>query len=128
MKKPGSRSKGERGNKEKRKDIRFFSQLKARYILKGEEGGWKECTIINISRNGLGITFAIRENLSAGSSVHIETFPPGQMEPMKVEGEVRWFEPLSSGGFICGIKLTEKLNKNKFERLMPDASRKKKKT
>ena len=91
----------------------------------GEEGGWKECTIINISRNGLGITFFIQENLKAGSSVQIETFPPGQMEPLMVEGEVRWFETLSSGGFICGIKLTEKLNQDKFEGLIPDASGKK---
>jgi hypothetical protein len=35
--------------------IRFFSQLKARYITEDKEKDWEECTIINVNRKGVGV-------------------------------------------------------------------------
>ena len=57
-------------------DRRRFRRLKAemngRYFLEEKEGEWKQCTIININREGMGITFLTQEKIDVGSIIHLE--------------------------------------------------------
>lgn len=100
--------------KDKRKSIRFFSQLKAQYFLKGKKGNGEECTIINISQKGMGVKFHTPEKINIGSIVHLKTFVSTEMEPFSVKGVLRWFEPLKGGKSVGGIELAEELDRDRF--------------
>ena len=101
----------------KRKSIRFFSQLKAKYFINGGEKDLKECTIINVSREGMGLTFLTREKIDIGSTIHLETFAPTEIEPINVEGVLKWLELLMGNNFIGGIELTESLDESNLSGL-----------
>ena len=101
----------------KRKSIRFFSQLKARYFINDGEKDRKECTIINVSREGMGLTFLTREKIDIGSTIHLETFASTEIEPINIEGVLRWLELLMGNNFIGGIELTESLDESKLSGL-----------
>jgi len=103
--------------KERRNFIRFFSQLKARYLLKGAGQDWQECTIININRKGMCLKFNTTEKIEVGSIITLETFIPSEMESIIVEGRVKWFHPLMGGHGIGGIDLTDEIAQEKFAEL-----------
>lgn len=66
--------------------IRFFSQLKGRYVLEDKEGDWEECTIINTNRKGMGIKFHTREGINIGATIHLEIFVSTEFESLNVTG------------------------------------------
>ena len=99
---------------EKRRFSRFPSQLKARYFVKEEERSWEDCTIINISRKGMSIKFLARGKINVDSIIHLEVFVPTEIEPIIVEGVLKWFEQLKEGNSIGGIELKEVLAEDKF--------------
>ena len=98
----------------KRKSIRYFSQLKAQYFLEREKRNGEECTIINISQKGMGVKFHTPEKINIGSIVHLKTFIPTEMEPVNIKGVLIWFEPLIGGKSIGGVELAEELDGDRF--------------
>ena len=97
-----------------RKSIRFFSQLKAHYFLKGKKETGEECTIINISQKGMGVKFHTPNPINIGSTIHLKTFIPTEMEPVSIKGVLVWCEPLSGGQSIGGVEFVEGLDRDKF--------------
>ncbi len=65
--------------------------MKAQYLLEGDKD-WKECTIINISREGMGITFQTREKISVSSTIHLRILMPAESAPINIKGILKWIE------------------------------------
>jgi len=102
---------------ERRKSKRFTINLKARYFLKGSKGNWEECTVINISHDGAGLEFYTSEKIVVGSTLFLEIFVPKVIEPINVEGVLRWVKQ-GKRDFIGGIEVTSKSDKDKVEVLI----------
>jgi hypothetical protein len=88
---------------DRRRFKRFDTQRKARYFLKEGSGCWKECTIINISRKGLGILFRTHEKIQVGSTILLRAFFSAETESISVIGMVRWIRKRKND-FIGGIE------------------------
>lgn len=95
---------------EKRTFVRFLIRLKARYSLKEKDDEWEECTILDCSRNGLGVEF--NKQVSLDSTIHLAIHLPKESEPISVKGILKWIKQ-SKNRFIGGIELTEILDENK---------------
>ena len=87
---------------ERRKTARFITKLKAQYRLKDEED-LKECTIINVSREGMGITFQTRDRIKVDSTIHLRIVLPENPKTVEVIGKLRWIEERADN-FIGGIE------------------------
>lgn len=95
---------------DRRKYKRFPTQLIARYLRENEEE-WKNCTVINIGRGGLGITVYVREKIPMDSSLQLEIIVPAKKEPIKVTGILRWImEQEEEMSFMGGIEFTKILD------------------
>jgi len=100
----------------KRNYIRFFSQLKAQYAIKERMGQLEECTIMNVSRKGMGIKFHTDNTISPGSTIHVEIPVPSKSERMKVTGLLKWTG--KEGNYIIGgIELTKELDEEMLAKL-----------
>jgi hypothetical protein len=87
----------------KRVFSRFDTQLKSQFLLKGKGGNLKACTVLNISRKGMGLQFHTSEMISVGSSIHLQITVPASIEPFSAEGTVKWINQKDSE-FIGGIE------------------------
>jgi len=96
----------------KRKFKRFKTHLKSQFFL--QKGGKysEECTIIDISREGIGIEFQSDKKIDAGSTLHLEIFVPTESEPISVTGILKWIKQRNGG-----IKLIQILDENKWTKL-----------
>ncbi|KPJ56526.1 MAG: hypothetical protein AMJ42_05220 [Deltaproteobacteria bacterium DG_8] len=101
---------------ERRRFSRFETQLKAKYFIKERKGGWEECTIIDISRNGMKIRFHTCEKIIVNSTVHLEIYVPKELEPIYIKGILKRVKKEESD-FIGSIELTEVLDENKLAKL-----------
>lgn len=100
------------GGLEQRVHIRFSTRLKGRYFIKERGKAWGKCTVFDISRKGMGITFHTAETIPVGSTVNIEIDVPTELEPMSVKGTLRWVKPVDNES-VGGIELTEVLDEIK---------------
>ncbi|MBW1855920.1 MAG: PilZ domain-containing protein [Deltaproteobacteria bacterium] len=87
----------------KREFSRFDTQLKAQFFSKGNGRDVKTCTVLNISRNGMGLQFHTPETIRLGSPIHLEITVPAAPEPFSAEGTVKWINQKDSE-FIGGIE------------------------
>ena len=87
----------------KRAFSRFNTHLKAQFLLKEKRGMGRACTVLNISRKGMGLQFHTPEKISVGSSIHLEINVPASQEPFSAEGTVKWTNQTESK-LICGIE------------------------
>ncbi len=85
----------------KRRFGRFSAKLKAQYLVEGEKE-WKECTVINLSREGMGITFQTSEKIEVGSTIHVRIHMPTDSQPINIKGILKWIEQRGDD-FIGGI-------------------------
>ena len=94
---------------ERRKFKRFDTQRKARYFLREGSRCWKECTIINISRKGVGILFPTHEKITMGTIILLKMFYSDEKEPTSVIGMIRWMRKRKNGciGGIESIKVLD---------------------
>ncbi len=72
---------------DRRKYKRFPTKLIARYLSENEEE-WKNCTVINIGRGGMGITVYVREKIPMGSSLQLEIIVSGSIEFTNILDEI----------------------------------------
>ncbi len=96
--------------------IRFFSQLKARYFAEDKEKDWKECTIINVNRKGMGVKFHTRERINEGSTILFEISVPSELEPVQATGILKWINE-GENYFVGGIEFPELLDEDTFAKL-----------
>ena len=86
---------------EKRRFGSFPTKLKAQYLMEGEKE-WKECTIINMSREGMGITFQTSEKMEVGSTIRVMIDMPTESQTINAKGILKWIEKRGDD-FIGGI-------------------------
>jgi hypothetical protein len=91
---------------DKRKFKRFSIDLNAKYLLGGKRREWKGCSLINISREGIGIEVYLRERIRIGTTLEIEIIVPAKEKPIKAMGILMWIKKLKEKiDFVGGIKL-----------------------
>ena len=88
---------------------RFDTQLKAKYFLKERNESWGECTVIDVSRKGMGIIFTTREKINVGSTVLLEIAVPTVSNPVHVIGILRWIRR-KGNDFVGGVESTKLLD------------------
>lgn len=93
---------------DRRKFKRFPVQLSARYLVSSEKE-WFNCTIINISRDGMGIEVRLQESIPRGLILKFKIIIPKKVEPIETSGILRWSKKLQGEmGFAGGIELFNK--------------------
>lgn len=100
----------------RRRFSRCDTQFKAQYFFKEKKGGWAECTVIDVSRKGLGVKFQNCEKSDEGLTIHLEIYVPTEVEPVSVKGVLKRVKQ-EDGDFIGNIELTEVLDEDKWARL-----------
>ena len=78
---------------DRRKFIRFSVRIEARYSEENQDK-WNPCSIINISREGMGIVVFLKEKIHLGSILNLMIDVPGKKEPVFVSGTLNWIEAL----------------------------------
>ena len=91
---------------ERRNFIRFSTNLKGRYFTGKTVKNWEECTVLDASRNGMGIRFHTPEEIKIGSTINLETVVPSEIEPLNVKGTLKWIRQ-ESNEFVGGVELTD---------------------
>ncbi|MEE8382970.1 MAG: PilZ domain-containing protein [Thermodesulfobacteriota bacterium] len=87
----------------RRKIIRYTTQVKAHYLFKGGKE-WGECTITDISHEGMQITFQNSEKIKLASTIYLRVFFSVLGRPTKMKGALKWFEK-KRDDFVSGIEL-----------------------
>jgi len=101
---------------ERRRFTRFSRHLKAQYLLEGGKKEWGKCTVIDVSRKGMGIIFHTGERINVDTIIHLEVSVPTALESINVRGMLKWLERRETD-FVGGIELTEILSDVKFAKL-----------
>ncbi len=94
---------------------RFDTTLKAYYITGEMETERQDCTVINMSRKGIGVKFHTRDNISIGTPVRLEVIIPEKSSPAMVKGILKWTEERGDEIF-GGIECVELLDEMKFSK------------
>jgi c-di-GMP-binding flagellar brake protein YcgR len=93
---------------DKRKFKRLQINLNAKYLSEENQKEWKGCTVINISREGMGIEVYLQENIHIGSVLQLKIIIPTKEEPIKATGIMRWIkEQGKEMNYIGGIEFIE---------------------
>jgi Tfp pilus assembly protein PilZ len=100
---------GENQREEGRLHIRFSTNLNARYFVKELGKQWGKCTVFDVSRKGMGITFHTAETIQVGSTINLEITVPSELEPMIVKGTLKWIKQ-ENNEYSGGIELIEVLD------------------
>ncbi len=94
--------------KDRRKFIRFPVKLSARYS-KENKGDWKQqCSIVNISREGMGVTVYLKTKLSLGCMLKFMVDVPEREKSVSFTGTLNWIKALKEDpdyNYKGGIKL-----------------------
>jgi len=86
---------------------RFNILLKANYLL--EDFSWyRECVIIDISREGASINLPIEEKISLGTFV-ILVIVTKQLENITLQGKIKWIKQ-SENAVLVGVKFKKILD------------------
>jgi len=86
---------------------RFNVLLNAKYFL--EDFSWyRECVIIDISRQGASINLPIDEKVALGTSIILEIVT-NQLDNVTFKGEIVWIKQ-SENAFLIGIRFKKLLD------------------
>ena len=100
----------------RRRFSRFSNKLKAQYFLSESPTNRKECTVVNISRDGMGLELHTQEKIEVGSIIHLEILIIGEFETILFKGKLIW-QTRKGNNFIGGIKLEKMLDEITFAKL-----------
>ena len=104
---------------DQRKYKRFPSQLSARYLGENKEE-WKDCRVINVSREGMGVEIYMQEAINIGSILQLEIDVPVKKESIDAMGTLMWVRELKDDptfNFVGGIQLITIDSEDKWELL-----------
>lgn len=94
---------------DKRKFVRFPVKISARYSEDDREDRKKQCSIMNISREGVGLTVYLKTKLSLGCEMKFKVDVPGREKSVSFTGTLNWIKALKEDpdyNYKGGIKLT----------------------
>jgi hypothetical protein len=93
---------------------RFDLLMKANYFLP-KNTWYKECAIIDISRQGACIKTPAETDIRAGSSISLELFTK-EIQSVNIKGIIKWIKE-SENGLIIGIKFNSALDNKIYKNL-----------
>ena len=102
---------------DRRRFLRFPLQLNARYAETNDDN-WMECSVIDISREGIGIIIHSKEAISKGILLKIEIDAPVKEDRITVAGKLVWLKELKDApcfNYAGGIRLTAIAPEDKWE-------------
>ena len=94
--------------KDRRKFIRFPVRLSARYSEENNEDWKQQCSIVNISREGMGVTVYLKTKLSLGCMLKFMVDVPEREKSASFTGTLNWIKALKEDpdyNYKGGIKL-----------------------
>ena len=100
----------------KRRYGRFDTALKARYCVAENEEDWHTCTVVNLSRKGIGIQLQAHATIDLDTVIRLEVFVPEKSRPTSVQGIVKWTDARGDSVF-CGVESIELLDEMKFSKI-----------
>ena len=92
---------------DRRKYIRFPVTLQARYV-ENSGGGWKDCSVIDISREGMGISIYSKEAITKGTVLQMEITVQVTNEPVAMKGVLVWIRELKDDphfNYMGGVRV-----------------------
>jgi hypothetical protein len=95
--------------KDRRKFIRFPVRIRAHYSEENDEEGKTQCSIVNISREGMGVTVYLEAKLSLGAMLKFMVDFPDREKSVSFTGTLNWIKALKRDpdyNYKGGIKLT----------------------
>ena len=95
--------------KDRRKFIRFPVRVRAHYSEENNEEGKTQCSIVNISREGMGVTVYLEAKLSLDAMLKFVVDVPDREKSVSFTGTLNWIRALKRDpdyNYIGGIKLT----------------------
>jgi len=99
-----------------RQYARYPTHREAFYCLYEKMAEKQECTIINISRKGMGVLFSRSDGIHTGVPIRIEIPVATALESISVNGMVKWVDKTESN-YVGGIELSKELSDVKFSKL-----------
>ena len=102
----------------KRKHKRFPTQREAQYCFDGNTWDGQVCTIVNVSRRGMGIIFHTDEEMRVGAIIRVEVPCTQSSESISVRGTMKWVDRMEFD-IIGGIELINELSDLQLSRLEP---------
>ena len=94
--------------KDRRKFIRFTVRTGAHYSEENKEDRKQQCSIVNISREGMGVTVCLKAKLSLGCMLKFMVDVPEREKTISFTGTLNWIKALkgdSDYNYKGGIKL-----------------------
>ena len=91
---------------ERRQLRRFSLKLKAHYTFEVESDNWQECSIIDITHNGMGLKFPSPETLKLGTPIYLAIVIDEAVRPVRLTGVIKWGGE-GADGCVCGVELAE---------------------
>ena len=95
--------------KDRRKFLRFPVRLSACYSEENKEDWTRRCSIVDISREGMGLVVHLGEKLPTGCLLHFIVDVPAKEKSVSFDGVLGWIELLKKDpdyNFKGGIRLT----------------------
>ena len=102
----------------KRKYKRYPTQREGRYFIQGTSWNGQVCTVVNVSRKGMGIIFHTDEEMHPGTIIHVEVPMKQSLETISVRGTLKWIDRMEFD-IIGGIELITELSELQLSRLEP---------
>lgn len=99
-----------------RQYARYPTRREAYYFLYKKMAEKQECTIINISRKGMGVLFHCVDGINIGESIRIEIPVATALDSISVNGMVKWVDKTETN-CMGGIELNKELSDVKFSKL-----------
>lgn len=92
-------------------DKRRFFRKSTEKVAKGLLKGWIPCTIIDFSREGMGVKFQSKEEITVGSVIYLEITVYRELKTLNLKGTIKWIKAESGGSYVGGIELDKPLKK-----------------
>ena len=104
-----------------RKYKRYPTHREARYFLEDTTKDGQVCSIVNVSRKGMGIIFHTDEEILVGAIIRVEVPITQSSESISVRGTVRWVDRMEID-IIGGLELMNELSDVQLSKLDPSSS------
>jgi len=91
---------------ERRKYQRSQTERNGQYSLDETEEGFGDCTITDVSREGMRIRFNTGEKITIGSTIHLEIPVSPEAKLVNVKGILKWINQKEID-LTGGIEITE---------------------
>jgi len=102
---------------ERRHLKRFSLKLNAFYAFDDPSDTWKECSIIDVTYNGMGLKFPSPETIKVGSAIHLAIVIDEDSRPVRLKGVIQWGGE-GADSCVCGVKFAEIMSEITWNNLL----------